>query len=220
MRGKLIVFDGGDGAGKETQTKLLVAALVAMGYTTHTVSFPRYEAGFFGRELRKMLDGKYGDFGKVDPYIASLWYAMDRWAAKSEIEAYLERGAFVVLDRYKSANEIHQGGKIADRAVREKFLFWLDELEFGELAIPRPDISIYLDVPPVVSAQLMSQKTRDIVEDCPSYLENSHESAQWLVARYPEQWIHIQCCRKEGTLRTREDIHEEVVAQLKARSIL
>src|SRR5436189_2102949 len=122
------------------------------------------------------------------------------------MERTLASGEIVLCDRYASANQIHQGGKIENEVEREKFLAWLDQLEFVEYALPRPDISIYLDVPPEVSERLMSDRTRDQVEKNPNYLKNSHKSAQWLIAQRPKDWIHIKCMDGDK-LRSREDIH-------------
>lgn len=219
MRGKLIVIDGNDGSGKATQAELLEEALVSLKKKVMQISFPRYEETFFGRELRKALDGQYGDFGSLDPRLASLLYTLDRWASKDVIHNALRAGRYVICDRYVSANQIHQGGKIKSIAKRKEFLAWLDNLEFHELGIPRPTVSIYLDVPPALSKELMSKKTRDIVENNPEYLENSHKSAQWLIRQDPERWLHVKCSRR-SLMRSREEIHTEIITGLKARSLV
>jgi thymidylate kinase len=219
MKGKLIVIDGNDGSGKQTQSEMLRTDLIKMGEKVLPVSFPRYEDTFFGRELRKALAGDYGRFGTLDPHLAALLYAADRWSSKKMIVRSLKRGVHVIADRYVSANQIHQGGKIANGRDRKDFLAWLDRLEYGEFGIPRADISIYLDVPPSVSKKLMSDKTKDIVEKDPQYLENSHRSAQLLIRENPDAWIHVKCTHR-GLMRTREDIHLEVMRRLDEASII
>ena len=216
MRAKFIAIDGNDGSGKATQARLLVSAIQGRGRAAQLISFPRYEETFFGQELRKALDGAYGPFGDLNPYLASYPYAADRWVSRSHIEVSLKAGLCMISDRYMSANQIHQGGKIQDEREREEFLAWLEELEYGQFQIPRPDISVYLDVPVSVSKMLMSQKTRDIVEDSLDYLSNSHKCAQWLIRRKPEEWLKVRCM-KAGQLRTPEDIHQEVMEGLKSR---
>lgn len=208
-KGILIVIDGNDGSGKQTQSEMLRSDFVYRGREVLQLSFPRYAETFFGQELAKALQGQYGDFASLDPHLAALLYAADRWASKHLIQRALANGAVVICDRYVSANQIHQGGKIQDEKEREEFLTWLDMLEFGEYSLPRPDISIYLDVPPEVSEQLMSQKTRDVVEKNPLYLRNSHASAQWLIRMRPQEWVHVNCMHN-GSLRSRADIHTEV----------
>lgn len=216
-RGKMVVIDGNDGSGKATQSEMLQTSLLHMGKKVLPISFPRYEYTFFGKELRKALRGDYGDFVNLDPHLAALLYVADRWVTKPLIKRALTRGEFVICDRYVSANQIHQGGKIEDESKREDFLTWLDQLEFGEYALPRPDVCIYLDVPPEVSQRLMSDRTRDQVESNPNYLVNSHKSAQWLIAKRPEEWIHVHCLDDKGEMRDRKSIHTEILLHLQNR---
>ncbi|MBX4206262.1 thymidylate kinase [Candidatus Parcubacteria bacterium] len=219
MQGKLIVLDGNDGSGKQTQAEMLRTFLIGLGFRVLPLSFPRYEDTFFGRILKRSLAGEYGDFANLDPHLAAPIYAADRWSSKPLMKEFLASGGFVLCDRYVSANQIHQGGKIVEEAKRADFLAWLDQLEYGEFRLPRPDVSVYLDVPPAVSRQLMSDRTRDTVESNPAYLENSHRSAQWLIAREPERWVHIRCTTR-GLMRKREEIHLDIVTRLKDRKIL
>ena len=155
--GKLIVIDGSDGSGKATQTRALVEKLNALGYSTETIDFPRRE-NFYGRFIYQCLeDGICGDFTKVHPKIVSTLFASDRAQSKDQIMSWLESGKNVIADRYTSANQIHQGGKITDENERKEFLTWLDELEYGAHKLPRPDIVFYLDVPYEISLQLMTE---------------------------------------------------------------
>ena len=216
-RGKLIVLDGNDGSGKQTQAEMLGTSLIDIRKKILELSFPRYEGTFFGRELRKALRGDYGDFVNLDPHLAALLYVADRWASKKLILGALASGHIVICDRYVSANQIHQGGKITDPKKREDFLAWLDQLEFGEYALPRPDVCVYLDVPPEVSEKLMSDRTKDTVEQNPQYLVNSHRSAQWLIGKRPDEWIHVRCTSSRGEMRERKDIHMEILLQLQNR---
>ncbi len=219
MSGKMIVIDGNDGSGKHTQAEMLRTYLLKRGDEVVPISFPRYQDTFFGRELKIALAGKYGDFGNLDPHLASLLYVADRWASRPLIADAIGSGKYVICDRYVSSNQIHQGGKIKSPKKRVDFLAWLDQLEYGEYKLPKPDVCVYLDVPPEVSRKLMSDKTRDIVENNPKYLQNSHASAQWLIRRFPEAWVHIRCARR-GLMRSREEIHEELIASLKDFSVI
>lgn len=216
-KGKLVVIDGNDGSGKATQSEMLRSSLVSIGKKVLPLSFPRYKETFFGRELRKALDGEYGDFVNLDPHLAAIPYVGDRWESKPLMSRALTSGEIVLCDRYVSANQIHQGGKIQDWKKREEFLAWLDQLEFGEFSLPRPDVCIYLDVPPEVSQKLMSDKTRDIVENNPEYLVNSHKSAQWLISNRPDEWVHVHCLNSRGEMRERKDIHTEILSHLQNR---
>ena len=113
--GNFLVIEGSDGAGKATQTDLLVKRLRDEGRRVKTIDFPRYRDNHFGKLLRDCLDGKHGDFLKLDPRITSLVYAADRFESSKQIRRWLEEGADVVADRYVSANMLHQGSKISER---------------------------------------------------------------------------------------------------------
>lgn len=219
-RGKLIVLDGSDGSGKATQTRLLLARLKTEGYRTKTLDFPQYEANFFGQLLGRSLAGEFGDFIGIDPHIGSVLYAADRFESRPMIERWLKAGYVVVLDRYVSANQIHQGGKIHDTKKQKEFLSWLDRMEHSVFGLPRPDRIVYLDVPVEVSQKLLGleeQKRKkvylkkgqkDQAESNPKHLAESRENALRLVKKL-NNWTKIDCTRK-GEMLSREAIAEKV----------
>lgn len=219
--GRLIVIDGSDGSGKATQAALLLKRLRKEGYRARTLDFPRYEANLFGALIGECLAGEHGDFAALDPRIASVLYAADRFESKGTIEEWLREGCVVVLDRYVSSNQIHQGGKISDPKRRSLFLDWLDWMEFGVFGLPRPDAIIHLHVPTEMSRRLLLEKEatdkkpylrggkkQDVVETNGKYLEDSRESALRLV-RKRNDWHQVECTRK-GSMLTREEIAEQV----------
>lgn len=207
-QGKLIVFDGPDGSGKATQTKLLVKRLKENGIRVRTLDFPQYASNFFGKLLYECLHGKQKGFSMLDPHITSVLYAADRFESKKTIEQWLHDGYTVILDRYVSANQIHQGGKISDARKRTKFLSWLDMMEYDIFSIPRPDLVLYLSMPVEFSLDLLRrEKESDSVESDRTYLENSARTAEWLSKK--QGWIKISCVSK-NVLRLIDDIHEEV----------
>ncbi len=207
MTGKFIVIDGIDGSGKATQTKLLAKRLTKAGIKTKTIDFPRYGKNFFGSLIGEYLAGAYGDFSEIDPRVASVLYAADRYESSAQIRAWLEAGYVVLADRYVSANQIHQGGKIKDPKEREKFMTWLAKMEFSVFKIPKPDLVVYLDVPFEVSRQWLTQKIaqrskkkylkgrKDVAEENLMYLKNSRASALAL-AEKQRDWERIECCQK------------------------
>ncbi len=223
MPGTLIVLDGADGAGKATQTRLLVDRLSAEGYVVHTLDFPQYTQNHFGRLLRECLDGKRGDFIATDPRIASTLYAADRYESSATIREWLESGAVVILDRYVSSNMLHQGAKIFDEEELSNFLTWLDAMEHGIFAIPRPDVIVYLDVPFAVRKKLKAEAVAagkhgaevkvDQAEANDQHQQDSEENAKRLVALHNE-WRTVVCVDGE-TLLTREAIHEQVYETVK-----
>ena len=222
-KGKLIVIDGSDGSGKATQTKLLVKYLKKTGKKVKTLDFPRYEDNFFGEFIGECLTGKYGDFVTLDPHITSVLYAADRFESKDKLDKWLEEGNTVVLDRYVSANQIHQGGKIFDSAKRKEFLQWLDKMEYGIFKLPRPGKVIYLDVPVEISRKLIKKSQnkkqyqkdgkKDLTEQSTDYLKNARNSALWL-SRENKNWSRIQCV-KNDVLRSIDDIHSEIIGLIK-----
>lgn len=218
-KGKFIVIDGIDGSGKGTQTKLLVRRLQKEGVRVKTIDFPQYYRNFFGKLLGEYLSGVYGDFTAIDPRVASVLYAADRFESGQVIRNWLESGYHVVADRYVSANQIHQGGKIKEVKARKQFLDWLGKMEYGVFKIPKPDLVIYLDVPFEVSREWLKQKIaqrkkkylkgrKDVAEENLTYLKNSRESALWLV-RENKNWRKIECCQKLVCLSP-EEVHERV----------
>jgi len=219
-KGKFIVIDGIDGSGKATQVKLLSEHLSKIGVKVKTIDFPRYQDNFFGKLIGEYLSGKYGDFTKVDPRVASVLYAADRFESSKQIQTWIDDGFVVLADRYVSANQIHQGGKIKSPIVRKKFLSWLDEMEYEVFCIPRPDQVVYLDVPFEISQYWLKQKalkkkktylkggTKDVVEENLRYLKDSRNSAISL-AKANKNWSRISCCKGMVCLSI-EQVHEKV----------
>ena len=130
--GKLYVIDGTDASGKQTQFEKLQQRLKKENIDFRTVSFPNYDSP--SSSLVKMyLSGEFGENAKdVSPYIASTFYAADRYATyKTKLEDYYNNGGIILADRYTTANMVHQAGKIKDKQEREKFLNWLWDFEFN-----------------------------------------------------------------------------------------
>lgn len=219
MKGKFIVFDGNDGSGKQTQAKLLIERLEKEGHKIRIIDFPRYYNNFFGKFIGECLTGKYGDFIGVDPHIISVIYAADRFESSKEIKEWLDKGYIVLADRYVSANQIHQGGKIKDVMKRRQFLEWLDQMEYGAFQLPKPDLVVYLDVPVEVSLENLKGKQekyaveKDQHEADPDFLKNSRECGLWLTEQ-SNSWSAVACA-PGAKMRSIEDIHEEVYQTVK-----
>lgn len=226
--GKLIVIDGIDGSGKATQVKLLAEKLKKLKVRVKTIDFPRYYDNFFGQLIGEYLSGSYGDFIQTNPRIASVLYAADRFESSQQIKSWLAQGYVVIADRYVSANQIHQGGKIADSRKRQTFLTWLDEMEYKVFKIPQPDLVIYLDVPFEVSQAWLKQKVakrrkkylrgrKDVAENNLLHLKNSRASALSLAKRN-KNWVRIKCCQGMVCLAP-EQVHELVLATIQGRGL-
>lgn len=212
-----VVLEGNDGSGKATQTKLLVAALEQAGKQVETIDFPRYYDNFFGGFVAECLRGEHGDFVKLDPKIASMLFAFDRFETKDQIASWLREGKTVIADRYTTANMVHQGGKIPDDAKREEFLGWLGKLEYKTLGLPKPDLVVYLDVPVEVSLENLASKNegyaagkKDQHESDAEFLARSRQAALRLASQ-DRAW-RIIVCTDGGTMRSRADIHQEIMS--------
>lgn len=223
-KGKLIVIDGTDGSGKGTQVELLIKRLKKDGYKVKTINFPQYYSNFFGKFIGHCLSEQYYNFVKIHPKIASVLYAADRYESKDEIKKWLKEGNIVIADRYASANQIHQGGKIASTKKRKDFIKWLAEMEYEVFKIPKPDAVFYLSVPIPIALKLIRErnkinkrgylgKKKDVHERDVKFLENSRKSALWL-AKTQKNWIKIECA-KGGKMNTREVIHAQIYEKIK-----
>ena len=150
-------IEGGDGSGKGTQAEILSKQLTAMELPVLELSFPRY--GEFSAEMaEKYLRGEYGGVNDVHPDLASLTYAIDRYAESKNIRDRLKKGDYVIANRFVASNMAHQGAKIDDYKERIEFYDRIMKLEFGLLNIPRPTKSIVLLVPTNISQQNVDKK--------------------------------------------------------------
>ena len=219
VRGKLLVIEGVDGSGKATQVDILKKRLEKEGVKTKCIDFPRYYNNLFGELIGECLSGKRGDFIKTDAWVASTLYAADRFESSGEIREWINEGFWVVADRYVSANQIHQGGKIKDLKSRKDFLDWLERLEFGVFSLPRPDAVIYLDLPLEVVWERLKSKSlkrterylkggKDVAEADPEYLTNSRNTALDLERRNTD-WFKVDCSKK-GVCLTPGEVAEEI----------
>ncbi len=225
LKGKIVVIEGSDGSGKATQAKLLIEYLEKNSVPHAYLDFPNYSS-FYGKLVAKFLRGEFGDLHTVSPYLASLTFALDRLSAKDTIDNYLNDGKIVVLNRYVTSNMAHQGSKIIDPAKREKFLNWLEELEYETNKIPRENIVIYLHVPWKEADRLtklkdersyLNGKKVDIHEADAKYRQQTEELYNELAIK--KSWTTISCM-KNDTIKTREQIHNEIISILKNHLII
>ncbi|MFT5281171.1 MAG: dTMP kinase [Flavobacteriaceae bacterium] len=216
MSGKLIVFDGGDGSGKATQMRILIDRLEKEGYKVRTIDFPQYDNNFFGKIIADGQCGEYGNWLELDPHLTSVFYAGDRFETAPKIRKWLEDDYIVLLDRYVSANQIHQGGKIKDTIKRRKFLDFLSRLEYGVFQLPKPDSILYFLIDEETSLENLKKKKpelykkgrEDQTENSKDYLVNSRKCAQWLASQ-DNSWNVIDCMCSEKMCDI-EHIHEQV----------
>lgn len=214
--GKIIVIEGTDSSGKETQAQKLLERWLALGKRVRKLSFPNYESPAC-EPVKMYLAGKFGfDAEQVNPYPVSTMYAIDRYASYQTDwgREYQAEESLFVADRYVTSNMIHQASKLKE-AEKEKYLVWLEELEYEKFKIPRPDIVLFLDMPPQQAQFLMAARKnkitredeKDIHEKNEIYLKKSYENAKKMAKKY--DWITISCVVGER-IKTIEEIHEEI----------
>ena len=149
MRGKLLVIEGTEGSGKETQADLLVRRLNEMGEKAVKMRFPMYDTPT-GKIIYEHILNKDGNSyfdEEVDPKALSLYYAADRVNNIGKINELLDKGVHVVLDRYVESNMAYQASKFEDVKDKVNMIFWMEQLEFNLLDLPRPDKVIFLFLP-------------------------------------------------------------------------
>jgi len=216
----LIVIEGVDGSGKQTQADLLCKRLLASS-NVKKLAFPNYESTTSA--LVKMYLG--GEFGSkpedVNPYVASSFYAVDR------IGTYLKEikgkhdNDIIIADRYTTSNAVHQAGKL-EPCERDAFLDWLFDYEYNLLGLPKPDIVVFLNMPPMFGKQLMmgrnnkitGEENLDIHEENYEYLQNSYNTALYVAKKY--NWSIIDCV-KNNEIRSIEDINNEIYNMVMSR---
>jgi len=208
-KGKLIVIDGTDGSGKATQTNLLIERMKREKLPVETMSFPRYGTSFCV-PIEAYLHGELGPADQINAQTASLFYAIDRCAAKGTLDTWLASGVNVVLDRYVTSNMGHQGGKIKSFEKRAEFFRWDDELEFVRLGLPRPVLNVILHVPTATTLQLVDGRgnKKDMHESDPDHLLAA-ERTYLEIAEMFEGFSLIECV-ENGQLLTVEQVHELV----------
>lgn len=218
--GLFVAIEGGDGSGKATQTALLVEYLEKnLHKNVFKASFPRYDQAssyYVGR----YLDGDYGSADEVPADLASLAFALDRYAASAEINAALAKPDSVVIsDRYVASNLAHQGTKFDNADDRHAYYERMKNTEYEILRIPKPTINIVLIMPTELAqanvdkkdARLYTTKKRDIHEADASHLDRAKANYEELCELYPEEFTAIQCVGARGEMRTIDDIQKEIL---------
>ncbi|KAG5484141.1 hypothetical protein CUR178_07295 [Leishmania enriettii] len=215
---EVIVIEGGDGVGKETQTALLVRRIHATGGEVHTLDFP-YEKGLYGGLVRAVLSGKKGTIGELNPQLFSFLYSLNRFGCVRQLRFWLRRGSSVVLDRYYTANFGHQASKLPPEE-REAFISDLEFMEVEWLGLPRATSVFYLDLPPSAALEAMrrdaTRKQLDIHESAGGdYKERVRQTYMWCCEHLPG-WHRIVCFGDDGRRLTREEVHAAITAHLQS----
>jgi dTMP kinase len=215
--GKLIAVEGIDGSGKRTQVELLTLTLKARGHSVYSTGFPQYDS-WFGKMVGQFLNGDFGSLENVDPHFSALLYAGDRFESKFKLEAALDNGQIVLVDRYIGSNLAHQTARVPP-SKRSEFLAWIEHLEYNIYGLPRESLILYLRVPPHEAQRLITLKAarsytsaqKDLQEASFRHLQDAAEMYDSLSRSTP--WATIQCFdAMQGAMREPEEIAVEVLA--------
>lgn len=213
-KAKLIIIEGLDGSGKSTQTALLEDYFKEKNISYKKLKFPDYDSP--SSALVKMYLA--GDFGKnaddVNPYAASAFYAVDRYASyKMKWKSDYEEKSVILADRYVTSNSIYQMEKISEDK-RKDFLDWSEDFEYNKMGIPRPELVIYLDMPIEISQRLMTSRyegdenKKDVHESNVTFLKRCRKSALF-AAKYGN-WEVVSCSDGDKPLPV-DTIHNKII---------
>ena len=213
----LIAIEGIDGAGKGTQANRLVASLRDRGLKADSLQFPRYKATAFGSAIGDFLNGRFGSLGDVHPQLAAVLYAGDRYESRSLLLQMMEEHDVVVLDRFVGSNLAHQSAKL-EGAARAALIQWIERIEFEVFALPRPQLTILIDMSSQMSRELVARKAArdytdqkaDLQESDLPYLEKVRR-CYLALAHSRLDWRTVHGLRDDGSLRTIDDVASEIL---------
>lgn len=220
--GVLIIIEGSDGSGKQTQTELLFNSLKNKYENILKIQCPNYDNP--GSALVKMyLNGNFGkDPSKINPYATSIFYAADRFSTyiKDGFKEVYENDGIVIADRYTTSNMIHQATKLESKELQDTFITWIKDLEYSKIGLPKPDIVFFLNMPYEFSQTLIKNrdnkidgsKVKDIHESSRKYLENTYIRSLDIAKR--EKWAIINCIDSNKNIKSIEEIHKEILGVL------
>ncbi len=220
-----IVLEGLDGAGKSTQIKKLRDMFAEQGIPSEYIHFPRFDAPYFGDMIARFLRGEFGSVEQVDPYIVAMLYAEDRRDAATLILGWMDQGKVVIADRYVYSNIGYQCAKVEDESKREELREWIFSLEYDYFKIPRPDVSLFLDVPFAFTERKLTEVRQG--EDR-SYLNGGkdiHEQSMDLQRKVRQVYVDaaakdqdmyvVDCSTECGEMAAPEVIFERVMQRVK-----
>ena len=219
-----IVLEGLDGAGKSTQIRMLRQLFADRGVESEYVHFPRFDSPVYGQLIARFLRCEFGGVQEVDPYLVALIFAGDRADAAPQIRQWLAEGKAVVLDRYVYSNVGFQCAKLPAGEERDRLADWIVNLEFGHNALPRPDLSLFLDVPFAFTERKLSEVREGDDRDYLQGGQDIHEASLQLqqdvrsvylasAAKDPSLRV-VDCSDASGAMESPEGIFAKIRAEL------
>ncbi len=224
----IILVEGTDGSGKETQSRMLAERLCGNGFPAERINIPEYSLPsgqivgqcYLGKDLGlgEEATAIFGDADGVDPKLAGLYYAGNRYEAAPTIREMQEQGKIPILDRWVESNMGHQGGKIWDSDERAKMFEWFRHLEYDMLELPKPTIKLFFYMPLNVSLELREKRAKENGERLDGHegnlghMKRAELAYLHMLDLYPEGWHRINCAPDGtiNTLKTPQEISDEV----------
>ena len=185
-KGKIVVLEGTDKAGKTTQSRMLHEALKNLGKVCVILDFPDYTTPI-GMEIRAFLDGRR-DYPAEAKH---LLFSANRWEKKKEIESMVENGTIVVMNRYWQSNLIYGAANGMDPN-------WLLRLDKG---LPKEDLVIVLLVNPATSGK------RAEVQDA---FESDAKLSAAAYKNYTKYAKQFRWKVLDGS-KSKEQVHQEII---------
>ena len=220
-----IVLEGLDGAGKSTQIKLLRQMVEATGRECEYLHFPRFDAPIYGDMIARFLRGEFGSVEQVNPYLVALLYAGDRADAAKQINGWLAEGKCVIVDRYVYSNIGYQCAKVESEEERRVLREWILRTEYEEFGIPKPTLSLFLDVPFGFTEAKLTSVREGADRDYLGGGQDIHEKSLDLQRRVREVYLEaaradrelqvVDCSTAEGTMASPEEIFGRVAEFVK-----
>jgi dTMP kinase len=211
----LVAIEGIDGSGKQTQTELLVERARGAGLRVASLSFPRYEQTVAAEGIAAYLRGDLGDLGSVDPQLAGLLFATDRFESLATLEALRAEHDLVVLDRYTASNIAHQASR-APQARRSDVARWLERIERDVFGLPAPDLTVLLDLDPDHAQAAARERGQaiDIPEADGDYLRACR--SVYLEQAGDPRWRTVASDREDGSRLPAGEVASAVWAAVEA----
>ena len=225
IKNKFIAIEGLDGAGKSTQIDLLIKHLEKENIPTKFIHFPRHNKGIFGALISRFLRGEFGAVDNVHPQLVALLFAEDRKDFAASINQWLVEGYFVLVDRYVISNIAYQCAKLTDTTEKETLKTWINTFEYDYNKIPKPDLSIYLEVPFDFTLKSLTHRQKNEARHYLKGQNDIHEADFGLQLAVKQEYDNIlktdnsitciHCSTVGNEMRTIQDIHREIVMKLK-----
>ena len=227
--GKFIVIEGTDGAGKSTQTKRLAEYLKKKGLRVKTFHFPSGK-GFYGEIVNAFLRGDYGKVEEVDPYFVAFAFAGDRKETAEEVRRWLQEYDVVLMDRYTFSNIAYQCAKLEEEQEQKKLMDWIFRLEFEVFRIPKPDLSVFLNVPESFTRRQLDRERTGAEREYLRGKSDVHEDSLELQRRVRKQYtvmcreyaeiVLLDCTNENGAMLHGDKIQKRIIRLLREAGII